>query len=532
MDYISIIDWIDQHKIKNEKGDPIEFTQHLFLYDIYLDQAQYMCVMKPAQVGLTTLEVLKNLYDAYRYKMDIIYTLPTDEDVSIMVGGKVNRIITQNPVLLEYTKDKDSIEQKSVGNSMLYFRGTFTKKSATMVTADRLVHDEKDSSKQDVVKDYEARLQHSKFKQKHVFSHPSTPNSGVDVEWNESDQKEWFIECPHCHEHQYLSWDTGNLKNMSIDIDREVFICKMCHKELTDTSRAIGQWVPRVFTDKEGKPIKKKYSGYHISLLMASWVTAAEIVAKYKDPNVTEEFFFNKVLGLPYIGAGNKLTFGHISQNLTETTIAPEANEFMVMGIDTGLKLDCVMGGKSGLFYHGEAKGYDELDRQMRLWPKAIAVIDAGGDLISCREFVARWQGRVYLCYTNGSAKNDNPVWDEAAFSVTVERNKWIQLVVDEFRERRIPIMGKESDWYDYWTDWNNLSRIKVVDSVTGQSKGYKWVRSGRDHRALATVYWRIGMDRFQDISVTFSGQNSDFASAGIEANPDGLSMMFPRISQ
>lgn len=532
MEDISIIDWILKYDIKNEKGDPIEFINHLFLFDIYLDNSQYLCVKKPAQVGLSTLEVLKNIYDAKQYKMDIIYTLPTDQDVNIFVGGKVNRIIAANPILLEYTKDKDSVEQKQIGQSMIYFRGTFTEKAAIMVTADRLVHDEKDSSKQSVVKDYEARLQHSKYKQKHVFSHPSTPNSGVDVEWQDSDQKEWFIECPHCHKHQYLSWDMVKPENMSINLDRGIFICKYCREELSDKDRAIGQWVPRVFRDREGNIVPKKYSGYHISLLMAPWVSAKEIIAKWRDPEVTEEFFYNKVLGLEYVGGGNKLTHGHLMQNLLNEILVPNNDELVVMGVDTGLKLDYVLGGKKGLFFQGEALGYDDLDRVMRRWPKAIAIVDAGGDLIGSRQFQNRWPGRVFLCYFgNAKLTSDKPNWNDEEFIVTVDRNKYIQLVVDEFRNKLVPLQGTEQDWYDYWLDWNNLSRTKIVDPVTGQFKTFKWVRSGRDHKALATVYWRVGIDRFIEDSVVFAAPSRNmFGSPGIEASPDDETLHFPKV--
>src|SRR3990167_9699667 len=146
-----ILDWMSEKKIRNEKGDLIEFDSHPFLIDIYDDKSQNLTVMKAAQVGMSTCQILKNHRDAKRYKMDIIYTLPTDNDVRVFVGGKVNRIIANNPPMLKDVADKDSIEQKQVGNSMIYFRGTWTKKAAIMVTADRLVHDEKDSSKLDII---------------------------------------------------------------------------------------------------------------------------------------------------------------------------------------------------------------------------------------------------------------------------------------------------------------------------------------------------------------------------------------------
>lgn len=489
---LSIHGWIKKHHIKNEKGDPIDFENHLYLWDIYADNSQVLAVMKAAQVGMSTAEIVKNHYDAKRYKMDIIYTLPTDNDVRIFVGGKVNRIIANNPVMLKDVADKDSVESKQVGKSMIYFRGTFTKKAAIMVTADRLSHDEKDSSKLDVVADYQARLQHSKHKQTHTFSHPSVPESGVHADWLASDQKHWWVKCPHCQFWQFLSWNIENPAKMSIDLERQEYVCKRCKGILDDDVRAIGQWVPKY----PGRPI----SGYWVPLLIAPWVSAKEIIAKFNHPDTTPEFFATKILGLPYADGASKLLRQHFLQNLTGVIWAPQNDERVVMGIDTGLKLDYVIGNKKGLFFHGEADDYTPLDEAMRRWPKMIAIIDAGGDLIGSRAFAERWPGRVFICYLGGDKKTKELVkWgnkDEQG-TVIADRNKVIQLVVDEFRDRRIPVHGTEGDWFEYWLDWNNLSRIKVLDPDTNQTKGYKWVRAGRDHKALATIFWRVGMMRF-----------------------------------
>lgn len=494
-DGVSLLEWMDDEKIKNEKGELVEFDMHPFLLDIYDDQAQNLTVMKAAQVGMSTCQILKNHRDAKRYRMDIIYTLPTDQDVRVFVGGKVNRIIANNPSMIADVADKDSIEQKQIGDSMEYFRGTWTKKAAIMVTADRLVHDEKDSSKLDVIADYQARLQHSKFKQTHTFSHPSLPESGVHADWLKSDQKHWFVKCRHCEFWQFLSWDTENPKKMSIDLDLKIFICKRCHGEITDADRACGQWV--------AKHPDRKWSGYWVPLLICPWVSAADIIAKFRDPETTTEFFYTKILGLPYADASSKLLRNSFFQNLTNKLYAPPADERVIIGIDTGLRLDYVIGNARGLFYQGDCNDYGELDALMKRWEKAIAIIDAGGDLIGSRAFAERWPGRVFLCYLGGDRKTKELVkWgkkDENG-AVTADRNRMLQLVVDEFRNKRIPVHGTEADWFEYWLDWNNLSKMKVLDPDTNQVKGYKWVRSGRDHRALATVFWRVGMTRFSGI--------------------------------
>lgn len=497
--------WIDHHQIKNEKGEPIEWFKHQFLIDIYNDQSDNLVVMKPAQVGLSTLEILKNIRDAEMRKMDIIYTLPTGEDVSQFVGGKVNRIISNNPHIEKLTADKDSIEQKQIGASMIYFRGTWTKKSAIMITADRLVHDEKDTSKQDVIADYQSRLQHSKFKQTHVFSHPSVPNSGVDMEWQISDQKEWFIACPHCQHQQILTWNTEDPRKMSINLQTKEFVCKKCGGILDWHARAKGKWMA-----KKGKE-NAKWSGYHISLLMAPWMTAKEIVDKYLDVMAgkqTMDFFYNKILGLPYAGSGNAVTEDTIKGAITiEKNLYPGR---MVIGVDTGLKLRYVYGNKQGLLGYGQMTDYmpdsvnklalnQTLEYFLKSFPDSIMVIDQGGDIIGARKLREAYPGRVYLCHYARDRKTMQLIrWGEKDEygNVLADRNRMIQLVVDEFRDKRIKLFrGLPEDWHEYWLHWSHIYRVKEDDTL-GVPR-YVWMRSDRDDWVHATVYWRIGIDRF-----------------------------------
>lgn len=495
----SVMAWIYKYGIKNEKGDPIDFVNHLFLYDIYRDQSDHLVVLKAAQVGLSTLEIFKNIFDAKSKKMDIIYTLPTDGDVKVFVSGKVNRIIANNPILLEYTQDKDSIEQKQIGESMLYFRGTWTEKAAIMVTADRLVHDEKDSSKQDVVADYQARLQHSKYKQIHVFSHPSSPNMGVDIEWQMSDQKEWFITCPHCKESQYLTWNTEDPEQMNVDLVNKEFICKKCKGILDD--RKVGEWKKQ----KEGK-----YSGYHISLLMAPWVTAKDVIEKYDDVlkgRQTMDYFYNKVLGLPYAGSGNSVT-----EDVVLGSCLNEKNTHkgrIVVGVDTGVKLRYVVGNSNGLMGYGEMTDYisDEVNKLpldqtieyfLKQFDNSIMVIDQGGDIIGSRKLQSKYPGRVFLCHYAKDRKTQQLIrWgdkDETGV-VLADRNRMIQLVIDELKDRRMPLYGTREDWYDYWLHWSHIYRINEENTLGVTER--KWERSDRDDWVHATVYFRIGISRF-----------------------------------
>ena len=132
----SIHAWLQKYGIKTENGVKLDFKDHKFLFEPYSDFSPKQAILKAAQVGFSTLAILKTFWVAKKKGLNIIYTLPTLSDVWDFAGGKVNRMVAQNPCLQEWTEDKDSIEQKAVGNSLIYYRGTFTQKAAIMVSSD------------------------------------------------------------------------------------------------------------------------------------------------------------------------------------------------------------------------------------------------------------------------------------------------------------------------------------------------------------------------------------------------------------
>ena len=504
-DDLEIHAFIYDNDIKNEQGFPIEFRDRGFLWDIYEDMSPLQVVLKAPQIGMTTLMVIKSFWVAKNLKKDIIYTLPTQHDVQDMASSKINRIIAQNSVFMNWVKEHDSVESKTVGENSISYRGTWSPKQAMMIASQCNIHDEVDASNQQVLEQYQTRLQAQAGGWQWYFSHPSLPDYGIDIYWQQSDQKHWFITCPHCEEEQYLSWPE------SIDKERREYICKACKGVLSDDDRRKGEWHAK-YKDRE-------FSGYWVSQLMCPWITADKILTDFAEKS--PEYFWNYVLGLPYSGGDSKLTQHHLFQNLTGEQTVAEKDERVILGIDTGKKLDYVLGNaRLGLFHHGDAEDYRPLDDIMRRWPMAIAVIDAGGDFIGAQAFYERWQGRVFQAFVAHKYNALTPVtWgeNEEQGKVNYDLDRLWQMCVDELRERRLPLQGTESDWWEYWLDWKNMSRIKVFDPKTNQFKGIKWVRNGRNHRASATLFWRIGMERFGKGAVSFINANTQAQPIGYD---------------
>ncbi len=481
-------------EIKNEQGVVLSFRDRPFLKAILEDRSQFQVVLKAPQIGMTVLQLVKSLWWAYYEQKDIIYTLPTESDVQDMAGGKINRIIAQNPVFLEWIKEHDTVSQKNVGENIIYYRGTFTQKAAMMVTSQLNIHDETDASNPEVLTQYETRLQSQPNGMRWYFSHPSIIGAGVDIQWQKSDQKEWFITCNACNESQFLEWP------YSIDQERKCYQCKYCYAEITDQQRRLGKW-RKLYPEAE-------FSGYHISQLMCPWIPAAKIIKDFKEKEA--QYFYNFTLALPYADAKSKVTLETIKNLLSEDN---QRGGRVIFGVDTGIKIRWVAGDKNGLFDIGEIESYEDLQREVDRYKDWIMVIDQGGDIIGARQFAENNPGRVFLCYFVQDKKSMQLIkWGEKEEygMVRVDRNRLIQLVVDEMNDKRMSLQGNLDKWWNLWTHWQWMYRTIGEDKMGNLV--YVWECDKSAHRndfALAECYWRVGIDRFAEAESEFVGEQN-----------------------
>lgn len=498
--------WVAKHEIKTENGLPIEFKKRKFLIDIYNDISPLQVWLKPPQIGATVCQTLKSFYVAKKFNRQIIYTLPTQGDVQDMVGGSINRIIAQNPVLMGWVKDHDTVEQKQVGDSMIFYRGTFTTKQAMMIPSGLNIHDEVDASNADVITQYENRLQAQEDGGwRWYFSHPSIAGHGVDIYWEQSDKKEWVITCPTCSYKFIMQWPRN------VSREKEAYICHKCDAEIPNEARINGEWKPTA---------KGDYSGYHVSQLMLYNKTAKNILDAFDDPMKNEQYFYNYVLGLPYVGSENKITSDVILKNVT-----PEINEQgdrIIIGVDTGLPVHYTCMNKQGAFYYNTCKPpsatydpYDELEKLLLRWPTSIIIADQGGDLIGIRKLQAKYPGRVYLVFYRKDRKSKEMIeWGEREEqgTVRVDRNQYFQWMVEQLRDiGRIRLNGTPEEWSEWAKQFDNVYReIKVAldkpgkDVATNYGAELIWKRNGPDHFCHTLLYCLVGLEKYGSPGATF----------------------------
>lgn len=488
--------WAVDNKIKQEKGELLEFKNHRFLKDIFDDWTPVQTFRKSSQViGLSTTKIIKSYYAAKYKKLNQIYSLPTFNDINQFVPSKVNPMISNNPILAEWTKDKDTTFQKKVGDRFIFYRGASSGKiqkeamesgTGITLTSDLNIYDESDRSDQAILEQYDSRLEASDYKGRWYFSNPTHPGTPTQQLWDKSDQKHWFVECPHCGELQYLDY----FKN--VDKEKEIFICIKCHKEIDNDTRRNGFWVK--------KYRERKISGYWLPHMISPLVSAKQMIET--ENTKSKQYFYNFCLGLPYRGSDVIVDSQIILQNIVYGE--PNYKTQNVIGVDTGLTMHYVLGNKQGIFKIGSTKNWDDIEFLMKKYD-ATAVFDALGDLTKPRQLRDKYRGKVWLCFTKKDKDSPESIkWKPEEMAVYMDRSKTIQMVIDEFVDGKIKFYEtRPEDLKTYIEHWGTLSQKEETDSIKVTRK--VWDTDGENHYLFATIYFYLALNK------ATSGQGVDW---------------------
>ncbi len=491
----SILAWILENNILSDRGEKLDFSDRLFLLDILTDWSQEIVIKKAAQIGGSVSFNIKALFAVMKFKWNIIYTFPTDGDVNEFVNSKTNKILQNNQDVFKGIAS-DNVERKEIDGRFIYFKGCISKTAAIATTGDLLIHDEASRSSQDVINTYKSRLGASKFKGRWLFSNPTTEKDAIDIAWNQSDKKEWHITCRGCKVLQQISWPE------SISLEKKEFICKekLCGKVLTKDERRKGKWV----STNPGK----KISGYHISLLMAPWISAEEII---KDSEGDQEYFYNFILGEPYSPGDIRVNRSTIIDNWTPKDLTT-GNYFL--GVDVGNIKHYALGSERGLIKVGRFSKWADLDDLMRQYKPAL-VIDSMPDNVMSKYYVENYRNAL-MCWFQENKSNPKTIvwWGEGDKEgiIYANRNRILDQLIDEILNAKLLFgFDKDSELKLYLKHWENLRRTKETDNKGIES--YKWDSvTTEDHFVFATLYYylaKLGTSNATYIPEVFRGTGS-----------------------
>lgn len=469
--YYSILQWIVQEGIVNEKGEAFDFRDRPFLIDILTDFNPDIVVTACAQVGKSVTFSVKTLFALKYLRFNIIYTFPTDDDVREFVASKFNKILQANRHQF-MGMDTDSIERKEVRERFLFFKGTISKTAAISTTADLLVHDELSRSDQGTISTYKSRTKASRYKGRWLFSNPGSERDELDLAWIKSDQKEWVIQCPHCGDRHFLSFPE------SLDLEKKVYVCKACKQPISDDVRRNGIW--------EAQQGHSKISGYHISHLMCPWISAEEVI---EDSEGDPEYFNNFVLGLPYSPGDLSVTKTTILDLWTPKDLST-GNVYI--GIDVGNIKHYVIRSEKGILKMGRFNNWDELEDLIRFYKPTAGVIDAMPDNTAAKHFCDKYPWMRMSFFMENNNNPQTIVWwgeNDKNNIVYSHRDRILDRMLTDMIEAKWLISAPaDKDFQMFIKHFETLRRTKVTNNKGIER--YVWdSTTGEDHMVFACLY-------------------------------------------
>lgn len=505
IEHVNIIAWIIANDIKTERGVPFDFDRFSFMIDPYLDWTPLQGTRKCSQIGWSVMTNLKLFYAA-KYGIpgygipaaNVIYTMPTDNDIKAFVPSKTNALISNNKVLQDYFKDEsgnkvdaNSIERKKIGNSFVYFKGTRSQTAAIALTSDLNIHDEADRSDKNIIGMYESRLGTSLYKGRWIFSNPSAPNMPADLMYQISDQKHWFVKCEHCGHWQYLDWKKLSEHEFIksnycfVDDKNAMYVCSGCGLELTDDNRKRGKWVKK-FSDKD-------VSGYWVTHMMCNWISVKEMLITEQTKD--KAYFNNFALGLPYVGSDVVVDGQTIVNNivLDEIRFTPGR---VAMGVDNGNDKHYVIGDERGIWEIGKTQSWEHIEMLINKY-KPYTVIDLNPYPNKPKELAMKYRNVWCSFYINDEKNLELVEWGnrDKAHMVYPHRNKIIDDLINYIFDGKIKFFKPRSYWEEYISHWETMYREDEQNSL-GIIRGLWKTSTGKDHYCHATVYFYAALSK------------------------------------
>ena len=312
--------------------------------------ARRVVFMKSAQVGATTAGSNWIGYVIHHAPGPMLAVQPTVELAKRFSRQRIDPLIAESSVLRERVKPARSrdagntVLSKEFPAGLLVITGANSAVGLRSMSARYLFLDEVDAyppsadEEGDPVALAEARTRTFSWRAKAFLA--STPTiaglSRIEGEYEASDQRRFFVPCPHCREMQWLKferlrWDKGQPETAH-------YICTSCEGRIEEHHKtailAAGEWRPTAQAQDPGT------IGFHISALYSpvgwfSW----ENIARLWEAVTTDEAkrsFKNGVLGETWIETGEAPDWQRLYERREAWQIGtvPSGGLFLTAGAD------------------------------------------------------------------------------------------------------------------------------------------------------------------------------------------------------
>lgn len=325
---LTVSQWADQHRVLSQlaaaehgswRTERTPYLRELMDRLSSSDPCEEIVFMKGAQIGATEAGC-----NWIGYIMDVspgptLMVMPTDETVKRNSKIRIAPMIEATPRLrgkVATAKSRDGDNNtfsKSFPGGVLLMTGANSAASLRSMPIRYLMLDEVDAYPEDLDGEgspIELAIARTRtFAKKKVFK-ISTPTidgaSAIQKEFAATDQRYFYVPCPHCGAYQDLRFE--QLKWEKGDPDTAAYECAHCGDMIEERFKtamlAQGEW--RATVPENATP---RVYGYHLNSLYSpngwySWKQAARDWEKAENDELRTKVFVNTVLGECYVEKG------------------------------------------------------------------------------------------------------------------------------------------------------------------------------------------------------------------------------------
>jgi phage terminase large subunit GpA-like protein len=369
-DKITVSRWADLYRVLDESSaEPGQWNTNRVPYmrevmDTFTDPRIETIVLKTStQVGKT--QCINNMI-GYCVDQDpgpTLYVLPTREDSEDVALHTIRPFVFSNKTMMQHlTGHEDDITKKKIvfGRMILYLTGSNSPSALARRAIRYLFLDE--VNKYPLFSGREANpiklaseRQRTFWNRKRVISStPTTPAGYITREYKRSDQREYYVPCPHCGHYQTLKWPNVKFPKderdpMLIKLNRLAWYqCIQCKGRIEDKDKQVmlenGKWIC------SGQKISKNglitgdrpdndTAGFWINSLYSPWLTFSEIAAEWisSQPDIDSLMnFINSWLAEEFEEKVEEVTPDILNKNVDvyPPAFIPEGAALLTAGVD------------------------------------------------------------------------------------------------------------------------------------------------------------------------------------------------------
>lgn len=270
------------------------------------------------------------------------------------LAGKIKPAIEQTPVLAELVTDKN--DKSAVNNQaqiqlrsgqFIYMMSLTSPSHLRGKTLQNILLDEVDAAQESVEGDpiLLAEQRATTFGEESIIvvsSTPTTKHGAINKQFEQSDQRYFYVPCPHCNHSQVMKWDQvlKHLKWKVVqgkripDVESGKYCCEKCDQQWTEGERIRAVAKGKFIAHNPGAPT----IGFQLSRLYSPLATIKQIAQDYSDAyqSFSLATFYNTSLGETFDDLNADIDCSELEKLIDDVSVnnIPDDVVFLVAGGD------------------------------------------------------------------------------------------------------------------------------------------------------------------------------------------------------